>query len=67
LTFVNVINIILDADAVISNLFQKVGGSNAYQLLKVGGSGPPKKHIESTLLAMTRVTCEILTNPMKEF
>jgi len=37
----------LDADAVINNSFQKVGGSNAYPdpaPKKVGGSGPRKTH-----------------------
>jgi len=37
----------LDADAVINNSSQKVGGSNAYPdtaLKKVGGSGPRKTH-----------------------
>jgi len=37
----------LDADAVINNLSQKVGGSNAYPdpaPKKVGGSGPRKTH-----------------------
>ena len=40
MTFVNVM---LDADAVINNSSQKVGGSNAYPdpaPKKVGGSGP---------------------------
>ena len=45
LTFVNVM---LDADAVINNSSQKVGGSNAYRSYsapeKVGGSGPRKTH-----------------------
>jgi len=44
LTFVNVM---LDADAVINNSSQKVGGSNAYPdpaSKKVGGSGPRKTH-----------------------
>ena len=44
LTFVNVM---LDADAVINNSSQKVGGSNAYPdpaAKKVGGSGPRKTH-----------------------
>jgi len=37
----------LDADAVINNSSQKVGGSNAYPdsaPKKVGGSGPRKTH-----------------------
>ena len=37
----------LDADAVINNSSQKVGGSNAYPdsaSKKVGGSGPRKTH-----------------------
>ena len=37
----------LDADAVVNNSSQKVGGSNAYSdpaPKKVGGSGPRKTH-----------------------
>jgi len=43
----------LDADPVINNSSQKVGGSNAYPDLapkKVGGSGPRKTHRINTPL-----------------
>ena len=42
-----VVNGMLDADTVINNSSQKVGGSNAYPdpaPKKVGGSGPRKTH-----------------------
>jgi len=46
-SLVTFVNVMLDADTVINNSSQKVGGSNAYldpAPKKVGGSGPRKTH-----------------------
>ena len=46
-SLVTFVNVMLDADAVINNSSQKVGGSNAYldpAPKEVGGSGPRKTH-----------------------